>query len=128
MKALVPLRLVAGLHAVAICLQPVLAGVYLNGAGSALRMHEPIGLSLVGIGVAQLLIATAWWRTGGRAVAPLVTLLLLAGEVLQVAMGYSRQLAVHIPLGIALVAGTIAFAVWINRRRTPARPRQRVAA
>ena len=116
MKVLVPLRVVAGLHAVAICLQPVLAGAYLNGAGPALRMHEPLGLSLAGIGLLQLLIATAWWRTGGRGIAPVVALLILAGEVLQIAMGYSRQLAVHIPLGVALVAGTVAFAVWINRR------------
>ena len=43
-------------------------------------------------------------------------------------MGYSRQLAIHIPLGIALVAGTVAFAFWANRQRQPQPDRQAVAA
>ena len=45
---------------------------------------------------------------------------------MQVSMGYSRQLAIHIPLGIALVATTVALAIWINRQRVT--DRQRVAA
>ena len=112
MKSLAALRLVAAIHATAICLQPVLAGIYLNGSGAALRMHEPIGLGLTIAGLVQLLIAIIYWRAGGRLVAPTVTLLITLGEGLQVAMGYSRQLALHIPLGIALVAGAVAFACW----------------
>ncbi|HEY3507955.1 MULTISPECIES: hypothetical protein [Kribbella] len=117
MKVLYALRGVAGLHAVAICLQPVFAGIYLNGSPAGLRMHEPTGHALVFIGLAQLLAATFWWRSGGRWVAPAVSLLITAGEVVQVTVGYSRQLAIHIPLGVALVASTVAFAFWINRRR-----------
>jgi hypothetical protein len=116
MKSLIALRVVAGVHAVAICLQPLFAGIYLNGSGSAMRMHEPLGLALTFTGFLQLLVATIWWRSGGRAVAPAVSLLILLGEVFQVAMGYSRQLAIHIPLGIALVATTVAFAFWVNRQ------------
>jgi hypothetical protein len=80
-------------------------------------MHEPTGLTLVFLGLAQLLVATFWWRSGGRWTAPAVSLLIVAGEVFQVVMGYSRQLAIHIPLGIALVAGSIAFAYWTARQR-----------
>jgi hypothetical protein len=116
MKSSIALRVVAGVHAVAICLQPLFAGIYLNGSGSAMRMHEPLGLALTLTGLLQLLVATIWWRSGGRAVAPAVSLLILLGEVFQVAMGYSRQLAIHIPLGIALVATTVAFAFWVNRQ------------
>jgi hypothetical protein len=118
MKPLYALRLVAGLHAVAICLQPILAGVYLDGTAAALRVHEPLGLGLVFFSLLQLLIATIWWRTGGRLLAPAVALLLTVGEVFQVSMGYSRQLAIHIPLGIALVATAIAYAVWTTRQRS----------
>jgi hypothetical protein len=118
MKSFTALRLVAGLHAVAICLQPILAGVYLNGSGPAMRMHEPIGLGLTFLGLFQLLIATIWWRSGGSPLAPAVTLLITLGEGLQVATGYSRQLAIHIPLGIALVATAVAFAFWTARQRT----------
>ena len=118
MRFLSVLRVVAGGHAVVICLQPILAGVYLNGDGSAMRLHEPIGLGLTFIGLIQLLVATIWWRSGGRVVAPMVALLITVGEVLQVAMGYSRQLAIHIPLGIALVAASVAFALWTARQQT----------
>lgn len=117
MMSLNVLRATAGVHAVAICWQPVFAGVYLNGSPSGLRMHEPIGLGIAFLGLLQLLVATIWWRSGGRWTAPAVSLLIIAGEVVQISMGYSRQLAIHIPLGIALVAGTVAFAVWTIRER-----------
>lgn len=117
MKSLTALRAVAGLHAVAICLQPVFAGIYLNGSGAAMRLHEPTGLALTFTGLFQLLIATIWWRSGGRLLAPAVTLLITLGEGFQVAMGYTRQLAIHIPLGVALVASAVAFAVWTTRQR-----------
>ena len=120
MKALTVLRVTAGLHAVVICLQPVFAGIYLNGSPDGLRMHEPTGLAIVFLGLAQLLAATVWWRTSGRWQAAAVSLLILVGEVFQVVMGYSRQLAIHIPLGIALVATTIALAYWVNRQRVAA--------
>ncbi|TCC10637.1 hypothetical protein [Kribbella soli] len=118
MKVLNVLRATAGVHALAICLQPVVAGVYLNGSPAGLRMHEPIGLALAFLGLGQLLLATAWWRTtGGRWTAPAASLLILAGEVVQIAMGYSRQMAIHVPLGIALVAATVVFAFWVNKRQ-----------
>jgi hypothetical protein len=125
MKFLVLLRAVAVTHAVAVCLQPVLAGLYLNGSGGAMRLHEPIGLGLALLCVGQLLLATMYWRSGGRGSAVLVTLLLLLAEGLQIAMGYSRQLAWHLPLGLAVVGIACSFAVWTCRpgarvRRTEA--------
>ncbi|WP_371404999.1 hypothetical protein OHA10_04945 [Kribbella sp. NBC_00662] len=130
MKALTVLRMTAALHAVAICLQPVFAGIYLDGSPGGMRMHEPTGLAIVFLGLAQLLIATIWWRAGGRWQAAAVSLLILVVEVVQVSMGYSRQLAIHIPLGIALVGGTVAVAFWINRQRVSDRQpdREQVAA
>jgi hypothetical protein len=116
MKIIYVLRVAACLHAVLICLQPIFAGIYLDGSPEGLRMHEPTGHVLVYLGLAQLLAAIIWWRTGGRWIAPVVSLLIVTGEVFQVVVGYSRQLAIHIPLGITLVAGTIAFAFWISRR------------
>jgi hypothetical protein len=118
MKSLAVLRLVTATHAIAICLQPILAGVYLNGSGGALRIHEPLGLALTFTGLFQLLVATIWWRSGGRLLAPALALLIMLGEGVQVGMGYSRQLALHIPLGIALVAASVAFAVWTGRQQT----------
>jgi hypothetical protein len=129
MKSLAALRLVAATHAIAVCLQPVLAGVYLNGSGGALRIHEPLGLGLTFLGLFQLLVAMIWWRSGGRPLAPVLALLILLGEGFQVGMGYSRQLVLHIPLGIALVAASVAFAFWTGRQHAAAgRPHAEVAS
>ena len=117
MRSLIVLRVTAGVHAAAICTQPVLAGLYLDGSPSSLRLHEPIGLGIVFLGLFQLLMATIWWRSGGRWTIPATSLLITAAEVVETSMGYSRQLAIHIPLGIALVAGTLAFAFWTIRER-----------
>jgi hypothetical protein len=128
MKSLAVLRVVAVVHAVALCLQPVLAGVYLNGSGTAVRIHEPIGLAVVFLCLGQLLIATIWWRTGGRALAAGLTAAMLAGEVLQVAMGYTRNLLLHIPVGITLVGTGVAVAVWLCRPAARVRRTEKVAA
>jgi hypothetical protein len=120
MKSLAGLRLVAVTHAIAICLQPILAGVYLNGSGGALRIHEPVGMAVGTIALIQLLVATIWWRSGGRLAAPLVSLLVLAGEGNQVSLGYSGDLAFHLPLGIALVTTAVIFAFWTLRQRAEA--------
>ncbi|WP_433162130.1 hypothetical protein [Kribbella sp. CA-247076] len=117
MKSLVALRLVAAAHAAAICLQPVLAGVYLDGTGGAQRIHQPVGLAVALIAMLQLLITTIWWRLGGTVIAPLVCVLLLVGETFQIAMGFTRQMTLHIPLGIALVGAGVAFAVWTHRQQ-----------
>lgn len=116
MKPHAALRLVALTHAVAICLLPVLAGVYLNGSSAAIRIHEPLGMAVAVIGLVQLILATLWWRSGGRPTAALVSLLIVLGEILQSIVGHTRDMAVHVPLAIALVAGTVSFAVWTFRR------------
>jgi hypothetical protein len=121
------LKVVAPAHAVAVCLQPVLAGAYLNGSGSALRIHEPIGLGVVFLCLGQLLIATIYWRAGGRGWPALLTAAMLAAEAVQVSMGYTRNLALHIPLGIALLGTTVAFAVWTWRPAARVRRTDRTA-
>jgi hypothetical protein len=133
MKSLAVLRVVAVTHAVAVCLQPVLAGSYLNGTSAAVRIHEPIGLGVAFLCLGQLLIATIYWRSGGRGWTVPLTLAILAAEAVQIAMGYSHNLVLHIPLGITLVGTTIAFAAWTCRpaarvRRTRKQAEEQVAA
>ncbi|TWD79327.1 hypothetical protein FB561_0384 [Kribbella amoyensis] len=124
MKSLGLLRVVAAAHVAAVFLQPVLAGVYLNGSGTAIRMHEPTGFVVAMLGLAQILAAVVWWRSGGRfAAVPAATLILLAVGF-QLGMGYSRQLAVHIPLGIAIVASSIAFTLFVFRATATTRARR----
>ncbi len=104
------------LQAVAICVQPIAIGVYLNGSVAGLKIHEPVGLALAFLGLGQLIVAIVYWRRGGRLLAPVTALLILSLEAVQIAMGYSRQSAVHIPLGVVLVGTAVCFAGWICRR------------
>ena len=120
MKPLAVLRLVAVLHATAICVQPIAIGIYLNGATTGLKIHEPVGIALTMFGLVQLIAAIVYWRHGGRLAAPVAALLILSAESVQVAMGFNKQLAIHIPLGIALIGSTIGFAIWSCRRAVSA--------
>jgi hypothetical protein len=115
MKSLVVLRVVAVTHAAAACLQPVLAGSYLSGHGAAMRMHEPVGLSLVFVALAQLLTTTIYWRSGGPGWPALLSLAVVAAESVQIMMGFARELAVHIPLGVGIVMTALVFAGWTFR-------------
>ena len=124
MKSLTALRVTAVLHAAVTCLQPVLAGSYLTGNSAAIQAHRTIGLGLAGPALLQLLAATIYWRAGGRGWPALLTVAVLLAEGVQAGAGFHRQFALHVPLGVAIVGTTVAFAGWTvrpaaHRRRTP---------
>ncbi|TWF78660.1 hypothetical protein FHX44_114583 [Pseudonocardia hierapolitana] len=101
-------------HLVAVLAQPVLAGRYLTGDVDAMKAHGLIG-SLMAL-VAMVLIAGALaYVVGGRGrlwVLPVMVLLFLA-EGFQIGMGYSRQLHLHVPLGVAIVVAAVLLAAWV---------------
>lgn len=41
---------------------------------------------------------------------------------LQIGMGFSRTLAVHIPLGVAIVGLAVGHSIWLFSRRASAGP------
>lgn len=107
------LILVLFVHAALAVAQPLLAGMYLNGEFDAIGVHGIVGSALSGWVMVQLLVAVLFWRPGRGPWWPaLATAALLFLEGLQLGMGYSGQLAVHIPLGVAIVGGTVAMFVW----------------
>jgi hypothetical protein len=109
-------RSVAMLHAVAVCAQPLLAGIYLNGEGTAARVHEVVGLTASSLCLVQLVLAGLLWRTTRLLWPILLSAALLTGEALMVHAGYGRELAFHVPLGMAVVAGSVVCAAWAVRR------------
>ncbi|MGC4941029.1 hypothetical protein [Kribbella sp. DT2] len=111
------LRAVAVLHAAAVCAQPLLAGLYLNGDSGAIPIHELVGLTAAALCLVQLVLTLLITRLA-RLV--LLAAAVLAGEVLMIHAGYGRDLALHIPLGMALVAGSVALAAWAVRYRRTA--------
>ena len=121
------LRLLATAHAAVVLAQPLLAGQYLAGDVDAIGVHGllgnlvPLVAVLLAVGaVAHVAVARAhWWLL------PAVVVLFLA-EGVQVGMGHSRILAVHVPLGVLTVVAAVLLVVWAW---TPAasRPRRRGA-
>ena len=110
------LRIVLLLHAGLVGMQPILAGYFLSGEADAMNIHGPIGSSLSIVSMLQFVVAVLYWRPGGGRPWPaLLTVALLIAEVVQLAMGYAQNLAVHIPLGTAIVATVVTLTIWSFR-------------
>ncbi len=108
-----PLRVCATLAATLICLQPVFAGQFLAGTYEALRVHRE-NATVAGIAVAvTALSAVPLWRPGRGPWWPIVAFLGLFALIgLQIALGFQRAVAIHVPLGLAIVALAVRLAIW----------------
>ncbi|WP_112242813.1 hypothetical protein [Kribbella monticola] len=121
------LRLVLLLHTALVVAQPILAGYYLSGDSDAMDMHSPIGSTLWMISMIQLVPALLYWRPGGGRLWPAgLTLLLFVAEFLQMIFGHSQNLAIHVPLGSAIVIAVVALTIW-SFRPAARRGRRKVA-
>jgi hypothetical protein len=92
--------------------QAVLAGSFLSGHYGALDLHA-LGATLTGVtAIAQTVAALLLWRPGGGPLWPaLASAALFAAEAGQIVMGYGRVLAVHVPLGVAIITATVLMLV-----------------
>ncbi len=123
-------RLVFGVHAGLVAVQPVLAGLYLSGSLDAISVHSAIGGSLIPVGFLAWAAALVhrWPGRGPIWPAAVMTAVVIA-EVVQVSAGYSRSLGLHVPFGVSIVGTTVGLFGWsvlsrerIRERRTPERP------
>lgn len=113
---LTTLRVLAVLHSLAALAQPTLAGIYLGGDVDALALHELNANVTAGLGVAQLVAAIVFvWRGRGRAWPLHTSIVLVLAEQVQVGLGYEGILAIHIPLGVSVIAGQLLLTVWLFR-------------
>jgi hypothetical protein len=96
--------------------QAVLAGSFLSGHYGALDLHA-LNATATGLtAVAQIVAALLLWRPGGGPGWPALACVVLFGaEAGQIAMGYARVLALHIPLGVAIIACTFLMLAWAWR-------------
>ena len=104
------LQSVLVLHVLGVIMQAALAGEFLSGADSAVRIHEVTGWTVAGLGLLQIAIAAIskkipLWFT----IASVGTFL---GEALQVGTGYGRFLNVHIPLAIIIFGLVVWQTLW----------------
>lgn len=122
----VALHLVLRLLALLVFAQAVFAGLFLDGNQAWREWHEVNGMLLIPLlALLQVGLAVLLWRSGGGpAWIALAGLALLLAIVLQNAMGQTSQLAVHVPLGVAIL-GLVGTLLGRTRNLTPPAPRQR---
>ena len=105
-------RLLALVQAALFTIQPISIGSFLQGSWAAFDTHSVVGGLLVPLtwltgllGILLAVLARRVWPGVGA-----LALLLLT--TFQVAMGHSRLLVLHVPLGVALVAIAVWLAIW----------------
>lgn len=109
-----------GLLAVA---QAVLAGSFLSGYYGALRVHLISAMVMVALAVVQAVGVVVMRRAGGPRSVLLLGLafpVILAGLT---ALGMTRAVALHVPLGVLAVVGLLRLAAWVWRTPLPGRVR-----
>lgn len=113
---LLALRGTVALSTACVLAQPVLAGGYLSGRFDFLGYHATNGHILSAVLLVQAIAAAAYLVGGrGSALPLLFTGVQFFATGVQLGMGYSRQLAVHIPLGVLLVILALHVCVWVFR-------------
>lgn len=108
------LRAVVSIHVAAIFGQPVFAGVYLSGSYHGLRLHAAGADAVTSLGCLQLIAAIVVWVRLRQAGPFFATLALVAAETVQYFAGMAGALWLHLPLGVATIAGLVVqfTAVW----------------
>lgn len=106
------LRALTGLQAALVLLQAVLAGHLLTGSTGARTLHQAVATDLImWVAAAQLVAAIVCWRPGRGPWWPIpATAGLFAALVLQLGWGFWGRLALHLPVGVALLAGNLLLA------------------
>jgi heme A synthase len=112
------LRIMSAVTAVLLFDQAVFAGQFLDGLYPALHTHRE-NATLAGIStiITALAAVAAWRRAAGPWWLALAYLGLFGLIALQIVLGFARAIAVHIPLGVAIIALAFWIAVWVWRRK-----------
>ncbi|MCU7724939.1 hypothetical protein ODJ79_14525 [Actinoplanes sp. KI2] len=113
-----PLRLTSSLAALLLFDQAVFAGQFLAGAFPALQTHRD-NATYAGVAVLTAAAAAALIRWPGRGpIWPTLAFLGLFGLIAaQIALGFARVLALHIPLGVLIILTGGLLAAWSWRYR-----------
>jgi cytochrome bd-type quinol oxidase subunit 2 len=102
------LQVVLRLLAALVFAQAVFAGLFLDGDDAWRDWHATNGMLLIPLlALVEVVLAVLVWRSGrgpGWLALASVGLLLAIGA--QVALGYTDQVAVHVPLGVAILGLT----------------------
>jgi heme A synthase len=98
------MQVVLWLLAVAVFTQAVLAGLFLDGGDSWRDWHAINGMLVLPLlALLQVILAVlVWRRDGGPGWLPIASGGLLLALLIQSMLGMTSQVAVHVPLGLAI--------------------------
>jgi hypothetical protein len=114
------MQVVLWLLAVAVFAQAVLAGLFLDGGDNWRDRHATNGMLVLPLlALLQVVLAVLVWRRRGSGWLTVASVGLLLALLVQNVMGMTSQVAVHVPLGLAIfgLIGTL-----LARARTLTRP------
>ena len=121
--AAAPYRVWAVFHGLLVLVQVGLAGALLDAADLALEGHGGVGGSLILVAMVQAVLAVPATWPGGMPAWPIAaSAALVVADTAQVAVGHAGLLAVHVPLGVAIVVGQVAITVRALRPARRERP------
>lgn len=111
-------RVVLWAHALLVVVQPVAAGAMLQASTVGRAVHGGVAGVLLLVAMVQIPVAVLAWRPGRWPPWPAaVSVLLFAVETTQHTLGFAGELAIHVPLGIAIVVTVVGMALWSLRSR-----------
>jgi hypothetical protein len=119
-----PFRVVVSAAGVLLFNQAVFAGQFLSGTFGAVHTHRE-NATAAGIAVLAAALAAVPIRWPGRGPSwPILACLGLFGLIaLQMRLGFARVLAVHVPLGVAIIVLAVLLVLWAWRpHHRPAGP------
>lgn len=113
-----PFRILTTVAAVLLFDQAVFAGQFLSGTYPALHTHRAnatyAGLTVLAAGLSAILVRWPgrgpWWPMPASAV-------LFGLIALQIELGFSRGLTIHVPLGVLIIGLGALLAGWAWRYR-----------
>jgi hypothetical protein len=101
--------------------QALLAGRFLSGEGQWLAPHKLNGTAIIGTAMILLVAGAVLIKLLKGPLWPLVLVaVLFAAQWFQIKSGLDRHLALHIPLGVAMVAIPLVGLMMSFRASTPA--------
>lgn len=113
------LRILCASQAVLILAQATLAGHHLTGNGSMLAVHEAIATNVMTwLALLQVLAAVLLFRPGRGPAWPILATVALFGTLtLQLGWGFDGRLALHVPVGLGLLAGQLLLSMSVGRHQ-----------
>lgn len=111
-----------------VLLQPVFAGRFLSGDFAMLAAHRTNATYVGVLSVGQILVAFLARRVS-RLPGAIVTMVVALGAAtaLQIYLGFSRVLGIHVPLGVAIVGVSGWLAGWMWTHHPAGQPTEKPA-